>query len=579
MELSILFVMAVIVLRGFFLEGFLISTGSMAPGLLGLHKQVSCPSCEYSFAFGVTFDDSVGPDQHSEGLSHNYATCPNCGQANINVHKTPANHGDQLLVHKGFYDFRRPHRWETVVFRNPASPGEAYLKRIVGLPGEHLQVIEGDLYIEGEIARKDLQTQRDMRISVFDIQHVTATDDWQLPWKASGGWRFENGVWHFRSAAAAANNSAATMGPSAAAESGGSNSLNWLQFQNWRWSGGNHFSEVPLLGDDVETDWQNCLKEMEGRPISWMTRLEFDRERAVLRLRGVMPYQMQRDLISWADSTEFRQAVYRLAALSHLSPVTDRYGYNSLVASPEYPVRDLMLEAEIVWVDSPTLIVVRVPVGSEVFRVELDLAESVAALVADETQRSVRTGSLKLPEFTTTQIDRSKLKLEVSNFDHRILVAVNGIRLFEPLDVRCRDTDAISNGTAAGEERFVAGNEDAQRTAEFVRQQNRWALGVAGAAITVTDLKLYRDVHYTPARRRNGVDLPHLVSKNTYFVQGDNSPVSSDSRSWPDPEVPHELLVGKPFIVHLPSKPGKVTIGGFQLPIRIPDFDRIRYIR
>jgi hypothetical protein len=43
--------------------------------------------------------------------------------------------------------------------------------------------------------------------------------------------------------------------------------------------------------------------------------------------------------------------------------------------------------------------------------------------------------------------------------------------------------------------------------------------------------------------------------------------------------VARRLLVGKPFIVHLPSRPGKLTIGGWELPIRIPDVRRIRYIR
>ena len=159
MELSILFVMAVIMLRGFLLEGFLISTGSMAPGLLGLHKRITCPSCDYSFAFGSAYDASVNDDDSTD-VSRNYATCPNCGQTNINAMKIPANHGDQLLVHKGVFDFRRPNRWEPIVFRNPASPGEAYLKRVVGLPGETLQVIDGDLFIEGKIARKDYPCER-----------------------------------------------------------------------------------------------------------------------------------------------------------------------------------------------------------------------------------------------------------------------------------------------------------------------------------------------------------------------------------------------------------------------------------
>ena len=564
MELSILFVMAVIMLRGFFLEGYLISTGSMAPGLLGLHKQIACPSCQHSFAFGVTFDESVDDADAGINLSDRYATCPNCGQANINVSSTPTNHGDQLLVHKGVFELRRPRRWETVVFRNPTSPGEAYLKRVVGLPGESLQVIDGDLFIEGSVARKDYQTQKDMRIEVFDMAHLVPTDEWEIPWKTSGRWQLLDRK--------------LTCANVAATESGNA-AVDWLQLRNWRWSGGNHYSEVPLQGESVEADWQNCQEEMESRPLSWVTRLEFDRERMVLRLRGVMPYQMQRDLVLWADSNAFRQAVYRLAALSHLSPVTDRYGYNSLVSSPEFPVHDLMVEADIEWSQPPTAVVLQVPVGSEIFRVELHLKKGIARLLADGAAQPVRESRLNLSTTTDSNNVSGRLKIEVSNFDRRVLLVVNGVPLFEPLDVGFRDTDALQARPSIETFGLDGGDGAAQRTAKFVNRQNRWALGIAGGEATVESLRLYRDVHYTPGRRANGVDSPYRVSENTYFVQGDNSPVSSDSRSWPNPEVPHKLLVGKPFVVHLPSKPGKVMIGGFQLPIRIPDFGRIRYIR
>lgn len=574
MELSILFVLAVILLRGFFLEGYLISTGSMAPGLLGLHKQIACPSCQHSFPFGVAFDQSVDTSESDGSLSNRYATCPNCGQVNINVSKAPVNHGDQLLVHKGVFDFRRPRRWETIVFRNPASTGEAYLKRVVGLPGESLQVIDGDLFIEGAIARKDYQTQQDMRIAVFDLQHTVHDDEWELPWKATGRWQFVDGQFSIAAAVMPDGDSAP---PSVVKTS--APVTDWLQFRHWRWSGGTHYSEVPLMGEGVEADWENCLEQMQSRPMSWVTRLEFDRERMVLRLHGVMPYQMQRDLIMWADSSQFRQAVYRLAARSHLSPVTDQYGYNSLVSSPEFPVQDLMLEANLVWAEQPMAVIVRIPVGSDLLRVEIDPATGVVRLFVDGVAEPIRESQLDVAAIATAEVPETGLEIEVSNFDHRVLVAVNGVPVFEPLDMNYRDIDALQAQPEDGGIGFAGGDGATQRTAELVNRQNQLALGVVGGKVSVDLLNLYRDVYYTPGRRANGIDEPYRVRPNAYFVQGDNSPVSSDSRSWPDPEVPHRLLVGKPFVVHLPSKPGKVTIGGFQLPIRIPDFGRIRYIR
>ncbi|MFM7865045.1 MAG: S26 family signal peptidase [Planctomycetaceae bacterium] len=94
----------------------------------------------------------------------------------------------------------------------------------------------------------------------------------------------------------------------------------------------------------------------------------------------------------------------------------------------------------------------------------------------------------------------------------------------------------------------------------------------------MTQLNVCRDVFYTPGRRRNAVTKDYSIPENCYFVQGDNSPVSSDSRNWEKPVVPHSLLVGKPFLVHLPSKPAILQFAGREWPIRIPDWQRIRYI-
>jgi hypothetical protein len=163
------------------------------------------------------------------------------------------------------------------------------------------------------------------------------------------------------------------------------------------------------------------------------------------------------------------------------------------------------------------------------------------------------------------------MKIEASNFDHRVMLAVNDRQLFAAVDFPSPESPVNrlpSNDAHAA----------AVTTSSVVTRQHRWSLGVAGGSVQVASLKLFRDVYYTPGRRTNGVDSPFLVSQDAYFVHGDNSPVSSDSRNWVAPCVPHKLLLGKPFVVHLPSRPGKLMLGGYELPIRIPDFDRIRYI-
>ena len=53
--------------------------------------------------------------------------------------------GDRLIIDKMSYHFRDPKRFEIVVF--PQKIGVYYVKRIIGLPGETVQIKEGKIYI------------------------------------------------------------------------------------------------------------------------------------------------------------------------------------------------------------------------------------------------------------------------------------------------------------------------------------------------------------------------------------------------------------------------------------------------
>ncbi|MCH2211229.1 MAG: S26 family signal peptidase [Fuerstiella sp.] len=551
-ELAICFVITLSVLRGFFLEGYLVSTGSMAPVLLGFHKRVECPSCQYNYACGVRFDQSVGGSVSAENAhtGNVYTSCPNCGQIDIDIARVPRNHGDQLLVHKNVFDFRRPRRWEPVVFCNPGSPGEAYVKRVVGLPGEELQVIDGDVFINGRIARKDLVTQRNMRIPVSDLGHVPDDPNWELSWRMEGNWTV-----HADELCCSAD--------------GIQHTENVLSFRHWRWFGGNHTVETPLPVRDAYPDWTDFLQRFKGIPVSWIRRLDFDEQTQVLRCHGVMPDEMQSDLMASATNDVFRRAIYRLAALSHLAPVTDRYGYNTSVTSAENVVSDMMLKATITIDSQPAEIIISIPVEAQVYLVRLNMKTGRIELTPQGSDEVLRTSRLESAA--------NGFEIEASNFDHRLTVAIDGKNVFRPLDLPAADTVSVKKSTRRT--LVPLSPEAARADAEVVERQQRFGLMVFGGRVRIGDLQMYRDVHYTQGRGRHAVETKCKIAADSYFVQGDNSPVSYDSRSWVEPFVPHRLLVGKPFVVHLPSRPGRLKLGKREISIRIPDFQRIRYIQ
>ncbi|MCI9440261.1 MAG: signal peptidase I [Ruminococcus sp.] len=64
--------------------------------------------------------------------------------------ETTLQNNDNLIVDKISYRFREPKRFEIIVFPYQYRENTYYIKRIIGLPGETVQVIDGYVYIDGE---------------------------------------------------------------------------------------------------------------------------------------------------------------------------------------------------------------------------------------------------------------------------------------------------------------------------------------------------------------------------------------------------------------------------------------------
>ena len=56
---------------------------------------------------------------------------------------------DYLIIDQISYRFRDPKRGEVIVFKSPHSPSHKYIKRIIGLPGETVEIKDGKIRISG----------------------------------------------------------------------------------------------------------------------------------------------------------------------------------------------------------------------------------------------------------------------------------------------------------------------------------------------------------------------------------------------------------------------------------------------
>lgn len=58
--------------------------------------------------------------------------------------------GEFVLVNKLAYRLGEPHRGEVLVFHNPDNTDEDYIKRIIGLPGDQVEVVGDSILINGQ---------------------------------------------------------------------------------------------------------------------------------------------------------------------------------------------------------------------------------------------------------------------------------------------------------------------------------------------------------------------------------------------------------------------------------------------
>ena len=181
--LAVAFILAFL-FRSFVGEAFVVPTGSMAPTLMGRHRDLFCSECGFNFQVGTSQEvDASGFYRNGKNLTA--AICPNC-RFTMDLTRAeaqeanPSYSGDRLLVSKFAYWLRDPQRWDVSVFLFPGKARENYIKRMVGLPNETVQISQGDIFThaagetEFRIARKSPEKILATMRSVFDNDHVSA---------------------------------------------------------------------------------------------------------------------------------------------------------------------------------------------------------------------------------------------------------------------------------------------------------------------------------------------------------------------------------------------------------------------
>jgi len=440
--------------RAFLVEAFLIPTGSMADGLLGRHGEMTCPTCGWTFAFALPESER---DNRFPGLPV-HVTCPNCyARSEPTAEVATIQPGDRVLVHKWPYALGGPfgpRRWDVIVFHDPARPRQNYIKRVVGLPGEEVQILDGDVYVrrpgqgEFQIARKTASAQRVLWTVVYDHDYPPRRDaGYRLPspWRTDG-----NGL---------------------AGWSG-------LTTRVVRFEADDDRPRVARFEPPPQTDY---LRDASGYnqelTYAWVGDVRMRAELRFERGTGWLEWRLDRDGVVFGARFE-----------------------------PGGVVRLWMRRAE----------------------------SSAGETLVGSRRTALRPGVPALIEF--------------GHLDYRAYVRVNGRTVVQTSDTQYAP--------------------ELQRLLRFRRTEPvRLEMIAAATRLTLRHLRIDRDVHYvvTPRTRRALPGQPFRLGKGEYFVLGDNSPASYDSREWNYADadyrgrsgeyhmgtVPAKQIVGQAFFVYL----------------------------
>ncbi|RMH26643.1 MAG: signal peptidase I [Planctomycetota bacterium] len=269
-------------------------------------------------------------------------------------------------------------------------------------------------------------------------------------------------------------------------------------------------------------------------------------------------------------------------------PITDETPYNEpvrrLMSIDSFPVSDLRLRAG-VEPDAAGL-TVAATITARGHEFQGAIADGVAQVrmraVGEDTWTVLGEGRASIPAGRVTPV-------EFAHVDQALVLRVGG-RVAARGEYDWSPEERLAHATRP-DLRGARGALAVGRT--YLPPRARWSLG--GSPVTLHRVGLDRDLHWrtAPAPRGPGYargtapDTTFPLHDREYFMCGDNSPSSRDSRLWTgvDPWVAEttgdsrvgvvhrDLIMGRAFFVYFPSPHHNLG------PIPVPDFGRLRFIK
>jgi signal peptidase I len=528
-SVAIAFVLAFL-FRTFEAEAFVIPTGSMAPTLQGMHKDVNCPECGFAYRAGASNDSPDEARQHGRGPIVS-SVCPMCAYRRTDVRQETSYNGDRILVSKFAYDIGDPQRWDVFVFRYPGDAKINYIKRLVGLPNETLTIRNGDIFVrkDGEpreqIARKPPDKVLAMLMDVYDNQYISQRLDqagWPRRWFVShpteGGWveKTEPESMQVRVHEHGVKKSTTVQRLRQKFETSGGAKTSWITYQHF-------LPEAP--------DWQR-LENLKQPSLPAMRRDTIQGDGVLARPHAIT------DDYAYNDSDSVgrdRDAAHRL----------ERKNW----------VGDLALECQFQDIKKQGSVMLQLAEGGLGFECRLDLAEGTATLTYadlekeatklpfDAVEKGAQPNANSARRVAQTTLGKNpSAKVLFANVDDQLLVWVDGeLVKFD------------------GPTTYSTPRNHVRNDADHLRPVR---LGAQGAALRVDQLRVLRDVYYIATQsnamfdQENGVTFE--IGSDQFFAMGDNSPASQDSRIWNQliAATPHtvdrRMLIGKALFIYWP---------------------------